>query len=116
MTRHLAPVAALLISVSILLTGQGLQGTLLPLRATIESFTTLAIGAMGAAYFLGFTLGCLKGGELIRKVGHVRVFLAMTALASVSPLLHGLVVMQWAWGLLRLITGFCLAVIYIVID
>ena len=116
MTRHLAPVAALLISVSILLTGQGLQGTLLPLRATIESFTTLAIGAMGAAYFLGFTLGCLKGGELIRKVGHVRVFLAMTALASVSPLLHGLVVTQWAWGFLRLITGFCLAVIYIVIE
>jgi len=116
MKRHLAPVAALLISVSILLAGQGLQGTLLPVRATLESFTTLAIGAMGAAYFLGFTLGCLKGGELIRKVGHVRVFLAMTALASVSPLLHGLVVMQWAWGGLRFVTGFCFAVIYIVIE
>ena len=74
MRRSLAPVAALLISVSILLTGQGLQGTLLPVRATLENFTTLAIGAMGAAYFLGFTLGCLKGGQLIGKVGHVRVF------------------------------------------
>jgi MFS family permease len=116
MRRSLAPVAALLISVSILLTGQGLQGTLLPVRATMENFTTLAIGAMGAAYFLGFTLGCLKGGQLIGKVGHVRVFLAMTALASASPLLHGLVVTQWSWGVLRLITGFCFAVIYVVIE
>ena len=116
MKRHLAPIAALLVSVSILLTGQGLQGTLLPVRATLENFPTLAIGAMGTAYFLGFTLGCLKGGELIGKVGHVRVFLAMTALASAAPLIHGLVISQWAWSVLRLLTGFCLAAIYIVIE
>jgi len=116
MNRSLAPVAALLISTSILLTGQGLQGTLLPVRATLENFTTLAIGAMGAAYFFGFTLGCLKGGALIGKVGHVRVFLAMTALASAIPLLHGLLLTQWAWSLMRLVTGFSFAVIYIVIE
>ena len=65
MIRVLAPVAALLIGVSILLTGQGLQGTLLPVRASLEGFPTLAIGAMGATYFLGFTVGCLRGGELV---------------------------------------------------
>ncbi|MDH3417045.1 MAG: MFS transporter, partial [Gammaproteobacteria bacterium] len=86
MTQVLAPVAILLISVSILLTGQGLQGTLLPVRASLEHFSTIAIGTMGAAYFFGFTVGCLKGGELLRRVGHVRVFLAMSALASASPL------------------------------
>lgn len=116
MKHVLAPVAALLISVSILLAGQGLQGTLLPVRASLENFPTLAIGIMGAAYFLGFTLGCLRGGELVRRVGHVRVFLAMTALASVSPLLHGLVLQPIAWGLLRALTGFCFAVLYIVIE
>jgi MFS family permease len=116
MKQTLAPVAALLISVSILLTGQGLQGTLLPVRASLENFPTFAIGAMGAAYFLGFTLGCLKGGELVRRVGHVRVFLAMSALASASPLVHALVVQPAAWGLLRLVTGFCFAVLYVVIE
>lgn len=115
--RHiLAPVAALLISVSILLAGQGLQGTLLPVRASLENFPTLAIGIMGAAYFLGFTFGCLRGGELVQRVGHVRVFLAMTALASAAPLLHGLVLDPIAWGLLRALTGFCFAVLYIVIE
>ena len=84
--RVLAPVAALLLSASILLAGQGLQATLLPVRASLESFSTIAIGSMGAAYFFGFTLGCLKGGELVRRVGHIRVFLAMSAIASAAPL------------------------------
>ena len=116
MNKTLAPIAALLISVSILLAGQGLQGTLLPVRASLEDFSTVAIGAMGAAYFFGFTLGCLTGGELVRRVGHVRVFLAMSAIASASPLIHGLVVNPVAWGFLRLLTGFCLSVLYIVIE
>jgi len=116
MKKALAPVATLLIGVAILLTGQGMQGTLLPVRASLESFSTLSIGIIGAAYFFGFTVGCLKGGELVKSVGHVRVFLAMTALASSSPLLHGLVLHPVAWVVLRSLTGFCFAVLYVVIE
>jgi MFS family permease len=116
MRRALAPVAALLIGVSILLTGQGLQGTLLPVRAGLEEFSTFAIGVMGGVYFFGFTLGCLKGGELVRNVGHIRVFAAMTAIASASPLAHGLVLNPWIWSLLRGLSGFCFAVLYVVIE
>lgn len=116
MRRALAPVAALLIGVSILLTGQGLQGTLLPVRASLERFPTIAIGIMGAAYFLGFTYGCLKGGQLVKRVGHVRVFLAMVSLASAVPLLHGLILQPYVWGILRALTGFCFAVLYVVIE
>lgn len=116
MKHALAPVAALLVGVSILLTGQGLQGTLLPVRAALENFSTLSIGIIGGAYFLGFTLGCLKCGELVQRVGHVRVFAAMTALASATPLLHGLILNPWTWGLLRFLTGFCFAILYVVIE
>jgi len=116
MKKALAPVATLLVGVSILLAGSGLQGTLLPVRASIEAFSTLAIGTIGAAYFLGFTLGCLKGGELVKNVGHVRVFLAMTALGSAAPLVHGMIVNPILWGMLRFLTGFCFAVLYVVIE
>jgi len=116
MKHALAPVAALLIGVSILLTGQGLQGTLLPVRASLEDFSTFSIAVIGAAYFLGFTLGCLKGGQLVKRVGHVRAFLAMTALASATPLIHGLILNPLAWGLLRFVTGCCFAVLYVVIE
>ena len=116
MKHALAPVAALLLGVAILLTGQGLQTTLIPIRASLEQFPTIGIGVMGGAYFLGFTVGCLRGGELVRRVGHVRVFLAMTALGSSAPLLNGLFVDVWVWIALRMIVGFCFAVLYLVIE
>jgi MFS family permease len=116
MLRTLASVAPLLFGVAILLTGQGLQGTLLPVRANLEGFSTLSIGLMGGAYFFGFTLGCLRGTTLVRRVGHVRVFAAMTAAASAVPLLHGIWVETWLWWLLRLVTGYCFAVLYVVIE
>lgn len=116
MIRAISSVAALLFGTAILLTGQGLQGTLLPVRATLESFSTLSIGVMGTTYFLGFTYGCWKGSVLIRGVGHARVFAAMTAIASATPLLHGLLVDPWIWSVLRFVSGFCFAVLYIVIE
>lgn len=116
MIRAIASIAALLTGVAILLIGQGLQGTLLPVRATLEDFSTLAVGTFGATYFLGFAIGCLRGPTLVQRVGHVRVFAAMTALASAAPLLHGLWIDLLSWTLLRFVTGFCFAVLYIVIE
>ena len=116
MKDALAPVATLLVGVAILLAGSGLQGTLMPVRASIENFSTFGIAAIGASYFFGFTVGCLKGGELVKNVGHVRVFLAMTALASAAPLIHGLILDPITWSLLRFLTGFCFSVLYVVIE
>jgi MFS family permease len=115
--RHaLGPVAALLCSVAILLTGQGLQQTLLPVRGQMETFSTLSLGALGAGYFLGFAAGCLLGPQLVRRAGHIRTFTAMTAIASAAPLLHSLLVMAPSWAVLRMVSGFCFAVLYIVIE
>ena len=41
MIRALAPVAALLLSVALLLAGNGLQNTLAPVRASLEGFSPL---------------------------------------------------------------------------
>ena len=116
MISAIGSITALLLGVAILLTGQGLQGTLLPVRATMEEFSAVGIGIFGAAYFLGFTVGSWRGAGLVHRVGHVRVFAAMTALASVVPLLHGLWISLWAWSLLRFISGFCFAILYVVIE
>lgn len=116
MIRALAPVASLLVGVAILLTGQGLQGMLLPIRANLENFSVYDVGFIGATYFLGFTLGCLLGARMIRRVGHIRVFAAMTAAASAAPLLHGLWINMWSWAVLRMISGLCFAILYMVIE
>jgi len=101
---------------AILLTGQGLQNTLLPIRADIEAYSPLAIGGMGSAYFLGFLLGCVLGPYLVRRVGHIRTFAALAATASAAPLMHAVIVEPITWALLRMITGFCFAGLYMVIE
>lgn len=116
MSKAFTQISALLISVGLLLMGNGLQGTLLPVRATIEAFGTLPIGLMGAAYYLGFGFGCLYGPYLARRSGHIRTFTAMVALASSVALLHALVVGPLVWTALRFATGFCFAVLYMVIE
>ena len=111
----LAPVAALLLAVAILVTGNGLQSTLLPVRAAIEKFDTFEIGLMGSAYYLGFVLGCLWGGQLIQRVGHIRAFTALASIASTVALVHAVEIDPLTWSLLRAVTGFCFAGLYVVI-
>ena len=74
MPSVIAPVAALLLSFALLLMGNGLQGTLLPVRAQLEDFGSLSIGILGSFYFAGFALGCLLGPKAVQRVGHIRVF------------------------------------------
>ncbi len=116
MTAVVAPVAALLLSVALLLMGNGLQGTLLPVRASLEAFGALEIGLLGSAYFLGFSIGCLYGPHVVRRAGHIRTFTAMVAIASCVVLGHALVVEAVTWWMLRAATGFCFAVLFMVIE
>ena len=116
MTKTIAPVAALLLSVAILLTGNGLQGTLLPIRAHLEEFSTLDIGILGSAYYLGFAAGCFLSPLLVRRVGHIRAFTAMSAIASAAVLVHAVYTYSWVWWVVRGLTGFCFAALYAVIE
>ncbi len=116
MKTAIAPVAALLLSVAMLLMGNGLQGTLLPVRGSLETFSNMQIGVLGAFYYIGFTLGCLAGPALIARAGHIRAYLALVSVSSTVALVHVIVVDPVAWWVLRAITGFCLSVLYVVIE
>jgi MFS family permease len=110
------PIAALLLSAAILLMGTGLQSTLLPLRAEIEAFSTFNIGVLGSTYYIGFAAGCIWAPRLVRRVGHIRTFTAMVAIASVAPLVHNILPSVVLWWLVRAVTGFCLAALFMIIE
>lgn len=116
MVASIVPVAALLLSVALLLMGNGLQGTLLPVRANLETFSVPEIGLIGTAYFIGFGAGCYYGGRIVRRAGHIRAFAAMASLASAVVLVHALFPTPILWWLLRGVSGFCFAVLYVVIE
>ncbi|MEC9347711.1 MAG: MFS transporter [Pseudomonadota bacterium] len=116
MIKALAPVAALLFSMAMLLMGNGLQSTLLPMRAQIENFGSVAIGVLGSAYFVGFALGCWRGAIVVRQAGHIRAFTAVVAIASTSALVHALIRDPVVWWIVRLISGICIAILFMVIE
>lgn len=116
MARNLRPIASLLLAVALLLAGNGLQFTLLPLRGQFEGFSTLELGVLGSAYYIGFVSGCLIGPYAILRAGHIRAFAAMVAIAAASTLAYALVPYPLAWSLFRLISGLALAGFYLVIE
>jgi MFS family permease len=116
MSPNLRPITSLLLSVALLLAGNGLQFTLLPLRGHAEGFGTLALGIMASAYYAGFVSGCLLGPYAILRAGHIRAFVAMLAIATAATLAYALIPNPVAWIALRLVTGFSLAGFYLVIE
>jgi len=106
------PITLLLISIALLLAGHGMQLSLLPLHASSLGWSELEIGLTGAAYFLGFISGCLVIPRWLSKVGHIRVFVCLTALAAIMLLLLESVANLPVWIIARFLTGCCLAGIY----
>ena len=107
---------ALLLGIGVLMLGHGLQGTLLGVRANIEGFAPVVIGVIMAGYSLGYLLAAIRVQRLIARVGHVRVFAAVAAIASTAILLHAVIVNPIAWFALRFVTGYSIAGIYIVAE
>ena len=116
MITLLAPIAALLTGIALLLLGTGLLNTLLALRGSGEGFSDQTLGLLGSAYFVGFILGTWLCPKLIRRMGHVRAFAFFAAAAAASVLVHILLVEAALWLLLRVLTGTALVGIYTVIE
>ena len=116
MFRTLRSSWPLFFGLGLIMVGNGLQGTLLGVRATIEGFDTTAIGLIMSLYYLGYMLGSYYVPKLVSSVGHIRVFTALASLASTTVLLHGLYPDPWLWAIIRAFTGFSYAGIYIVVE
>jgi MFS family permease len=108
--------SALLFGMALLTLGAGLQATLLGVRATLEGFSTFVTGAVMAAYYVGFVAGSIAAPALVKRVGHIRVFAALTATAAATILVQGVFVGAWQWALLRAVSGVCFAGIYVVAE
>lgn len=106
----------LFFGVVLLLVGNGLQGTLLSLRATSEGFDIVTTGIILSMYYAGYLAGSILAPGMLVRVGHIRVFAALASLASSAVLLHYVFVDPWIWGVTRIFTGFAYAGLYVVIE
>jgi MFS family permease len=107
---------ALFLGMLLLMVGNGFQGTLLGIRGSIEGFSTTEMSLVMSAYFVGFLGGSRLAPEMIRRVGHVRVFAALGSMVSAVLILFPVLVDPIAWFVLRVVIGFCFSGVYVTAE
>ncbi|WP_170294685.1 MFS transporter [Roseospira navarrensis] len=109
-------IRALLAGVALLLAGNGLQATLVGVRAGLENMSDTTIGLIMSAYFAGFAIGTVVAPRLIESVGHIRAYAALASIASALSLVFVIVVSPPVWMVLRALHGASYAGLLIVIE
>ena len=107
---------ALFTGFTIIIISHGFFGNLLGIRAVLENFNYISIGAMMSGYFSGFFVGAFVIPNLVSKVGHIRVFAAFASMASLSSLVHVVFVDPLVWTLARFLTGFSMIGIFVIVE
>lgn len=116
MLRVLASSWPLLLGVMLLMVGNGVQGSLLGIRGSIEGFSVAQLSVVMSGYFVGFLFGSQVAPRMIRRVGHVRTFSALGSLISAVLVVYPVVPDWVAWTALRVLIGFCFSGIYITAE
>ncbi|MEL6411074.1 MAG: MFS transporter [Pseudomonadota bacterium] len=114
--RMLISFAALFLSVILLQLSSGGVAPLDALSGITLDFSTSQIGLLGSAHFVGFFIGCWWAPRLMGSVGHSRAFAAFTAAGAIGLLAHMIVIDPYAWALMRVASGVCVAGCYTVIE
>lgn len=116
MIKVVAKTVAPLLSLFIFMLGNGLYTTLVVLRLHLEGAPSVVIGAMTGAYYLGLACGSFRIEPFIVRVGHIRAFAAFASTLAVVSSLQGIFDNTAIWILLRLLSGFATAGLFVVIE
>lgn len=116
MIQVFASAWALLLGIMLLQVGNGMQSTLLGIRGDLADFSTFHMSIVMSGYFVGFLGGSKLAPEMIRRVGHVRVFAALGSMVSAVLILYPTFVDPVAWTFGRIVLGFCLSGVYVTAE
>lgn len=107
---------ALLLGLGLLMLGNGMQGTLLGIRGALEDFSTTQMSVVMSCYFVGFLFGSRLAPDMIRRVGHVRVFAALGSMISAVLVMYAAAPDWMVWAVLRVLIGFSFSGVYITTE
>ena len=108
--------AGLLCGYALLVAGNGLFQTLIPLRILQSGTSTLVVGLIQSSYYAGFILGAMMNRRLIDRIGQHRTFVAFSAAASILALAFGAAESPWTLGVVRLLTGVAFMGLYTSVE
>ena len=111
-----AQIGTLIVATSLIQLANGFFGTLISLRVAIEDFGPTRAGLVLSSYFAGFTLGALRCGRIIERVGHIRAYAAFAGLVVAATAAMPLRVGPLPWLVLRAVVGFGCAGLFITTE
>jgi MFS family permease len=109
-------IGTLIIATSVIQLANGFFGTFFSLRVAIEDFDATMAGLVLSSYFAGFTLGALRCGGIIERVGHIRAYAAFAGLVVAATAAMPLLVGPLPWLVLRAVVGFGCAGLFITTE
>ena len=111
-----APLSAIFITNLLAYMASFILLTNVSIKASAAGFSTFVIGLTGAAYFVGYGVGCLISPVLIARVGHTRCFAALSGILASIALLMPLFIDPVVWGIERFFLGLCTAGMLMVVE
>lgn len=117
LTTHSTPamaIASVIISMALVAVGNGLMFAYIPVRLGAEGFPPTWAGGILTGLSAGGIAGCLLTGPLVRRVGHARTFMILSALIVLSNAVVGAGTYPLLWVAARALYGFAICALFIV--
>lgn len=109
-------IGTLIVATSGIQLANGFFGTFISLRVALEGFDAAMAGLVLSSYFAGFTVGAVRCGAIIERIGHIRAYAAfagmVVAATAAMPLLAG----PLPWLVLRAVVGFGCAGLFVATE
>jgi hypothetical protein len=74
-------ISTLIIAISIFQLANGFFGTLVSLRVAVEEFSVPLGGLILSFYYAGYTVGAVRCGRIIERIGNIRAFAVFDVLS-----------------------------------
>lgn len=107
---------SLFLSLILVITGNAYLLTLIGVQLGQQGTEPTTVGFIMVCYSIGFVAGAFFAPKLLLRVGHIRSFAALAALAAMASITYPLVDLLWFWALLRALGGFAVAALFVAIE
>ena len=116
MPFRLIPLAPVLLGVASAQAALGLSTPLIALLLVHVGAGSGAIGVVASAYYLGFLGGALTADRLVRRIGHIRTFAVLAAIAADAALACVFAQEAWMVAISRLLVGYATSGMFLVAE
>ena len=111
-----AQIGTLIVATSGVQLANGFFGTFISLRVALEDFDATLAGLVLSSYFAGFTLGAVRCGRIIERIGHIRAYAAFAGVVVAATVAMPLWVGPLPWLVLRAAVGFGCAGLFVTTE